>query len=82
MLTSQRVVQICLFMVSAIALSGGALLEGMEKQTILKTLSEAGGHYQRTAEMLGISRRTLSRKLRMYERDLTPFDYQRPEGVL
>jgi DNA-binding NtrC family response regulator len=48
------------------ALAGGAMLEGMEKQMILKALSETGGHHQQAAEMLGISRRTLSRKMKSY----------------
>ncbi len=54
----------------AAAIASGPMLEGMEKQTILKALSETGGHYQRTAEKLGISRRTLSRKLKLYENGL------------
>jgi DNA-binding NtrC family response regulator len=58
--------------IAAAALDGGAMLEGMEKQMILKVLSETGGHYQRAAERLGISRRTLSRKMKLYERDLGP----------
>jgi DNA-binding NtrC family response regulator len=41
-------------------------LDGLERQTILRTLGEMGGHRQRTAERLGISRRTLSRKLKQY----------------
>ena len=49
------------------ALSGGAMLEGLEKQMILQVLSETGGHQQRAAEKLGISRRTLTRKIKSYE---------------
>ena len=64
------------------ALSGGTKLEGMEKQTILKALSETGGHYQRAAEMLGISRRTLSRKLKLYERDLMPLVHTGEQDIL
>lgn len=41
-------------------------LDGIERQTILRTLDELGGHRQRTADRLGISRRTLSRKLKQY----------------
>jgi len=63
--------------VTAAALTGGAMLEGMEKQMILKVLSETGGHYQKAAERLGISRRTLSRKMKLYERDLGPAAEQR-----
>jgi DNA-binding NtrC family response regulator len=38
----------------------------IEKRTILDTLAKTNGHQQRAAEMLGISRRTLSRKLKLY----------------
>jgi DNA-binding NtrC family response regulator len=38
----------------------------IEKRTILHTLAKTNGHQQRAAEMLGISRRTLSRKLKLY----------------
>jgi transcriptional regulator with PAS, ATPase and Fis domain len=41
-------------------------LDGLEKQTILRVLNDSGGHRQRAAELLGISRRTLSRKLKQY----------------
>ena len=41
-------------------------LEGIERDAILAALQEAGGHHQRTADLLGISRRTLSRKLKLY----------------
>jgi two-component system response regulator AtoC len=41
-------------------------LDRMEKHAILDTLSKTNGHQQRAAEMLGISRRTLSRKLKLY----------------
>lgn len=45
----------------------GSALDEMEKQMILETLRKTGGHHQKAAEMLGISRRTLSRKLKVYE---------------
>src|SRR6185369_9412217 len=41
-------------------------LEELEKQTILRTLAKTGGHQGMAAEQLGISRRTLSRKLKQY----------------
>jgi len=46
-----------------------ANLDGMEKTTILKVLAQTNGHQQRAAELLGISRRTLSRKLKLYGRE-------------
>ncbi len=45
----------------------GSALDEMEKRLILETLRKTGGHHQKAAEMLGISRRTLSRKLKVYE---------------
>ncbi|MBI3697221.1 MAG: sigma-54-dependent Fis family transcriptional regulator [Acidobacteria bacterium] len=44
-------------------------LDGMERQMILRVLEQTGGHQQRAAELLGISRRTLSRKLKLYGMD-------------
>lgn len=41
-------------------------LDRMEKHAILETLMKTNGHQQRAADMLGISRRTLSRKLKLY----------------
>jgi len=41
-------------------------LDRIEKRAILDTLAKTNGHQQRAAEMLGISRRTLSRKLKLY----------------
>ena len=42
-------------------------LDGIERRTIMRVLGETNGHQQRAAELLGISRRTLSRKLKIYE---------------
>jgi len=42
-------------------------LDGIERRTIMKVLEQTHGHQQRAAELLGISRRTLSRKLKIYE---------------
>ena len=41
-------------------------LESMEEQMIIKALERTGGHRSLAAEQLGISRRTLSRKLKEY----------------
>ena len=46
-------------------------LESIEKRAILEALTVSGGHQQRAAAQLGISRRTLNRKLKLY----------RPEAV-
>ncbi len=43
-----------------------ATLDGMERRMILQVLAQTNGHHQRAAELLGISRRTLSRKLKSY----------------
>lgn len=47
--------------------SAGAMLQDMEKRLILQVLSHTGGHQERAANLLGISRRTLSRKLKQYD---------------
>jgi len=41
-------------------------LEGMERRAILEALNTTGGQQQRAADLLGISRRTLNRRLRQY----------------
>jgi transcriptional regulator with PAS, ATPase and Fis domain len=41
-------------------------LDEVEKQTILRALARVGGHQGAAAEQLGISRRTLIRKLKLY----------------
>jgi two-component system NtrC family response regulator len=46
-----------------------ANLDGMEKSTILRVLAQTNGHQQKAAELLGISRRTLSRKLKLYGKE-------------
>jgi transcriptional regulator with PAS, ATPase and Fis domain len=43
-----------------------ARLEGVERDAILAALNKTGGHHQRAADLLGISRRTLARKLKHY----------------
>jgi transcriptional regulator with PAS, ATPase and Fis domain len=49
-------------------------LENMEEQMIIRALEQTGGHRAQAAEQLGISRRTLSRKLREYEIASPPGD--------
>jgi len=44
----------------------GMALDGVERTAILQALGRTGGHHQRAADLLGISRRTLSRKLKVY----------------
>jgi len=44
-------------------------LAEIERQTIVKVLAATGGHQGQAAEQLGISRRTLSRKLKQYKID-------------
>jgi DNA-binding NtrC family response regulator len=41
----------------------------MERKMILTTLASTGGHHQRAADLLGISRRTLTRKLKLYQHE-------------
>lgn len=51
------------------AVSNPANLDGMEKSTILQVLAQTNGHQQKAADLLGISRRTLSRKLKLYGKE-------------
>jgi DNA-binding NtrC family response regulator len=44
-------------------------LEGMEQRMIFDALAATGGHQQKAAARLGISRRTLTRKLKTYGSD-------------
>jgi two-component system, NtrC family, response regulator HydG len=45
---------------------GTCSLDGLEQHTIFKVLAQTGGHQQKAADILGISRRTLIRKLKLY----------------
>ena len=45
---------------------GGRTLDELEQQAIMHALSETGGRQDRAAQMLGISTRTLIRKLKIY----------------
>ena len=49
-------------------------LESMEEQMIMRALERTGGQRTLAAEQLGISRRTLSRKLKEYNIHVTPGD--------
>jgi len=49
--------------------TGGTRLDGMERDAIFSALRKTAGHHQQAADMLGISRRTLSRKLKLYSAD-------------
>jgi transcriptional regulator with GAF, ATPase, and Fis domain len=46
-------------------------LSDMERKTIIRVLDSTGGHQGHAADQLGISRRTLSRKLKSYKIDVT-----------
>ena len=46
--------------------NGAHSLENAERRLIFEALQATGGHHQRAADRLGISRRTLSRKLKVY----------------
>ena len=52
------------------ALKEDSTLEEMEKEHILRILQKADGHRASAAEILGISERTLYRKLRKHRMDL------------
>jgi len=51
-----------------VAASGPLSLEGLEREAIVEALKKTGGNQLRAAEILGISRRTLNRKLKLYGR--------------
>jgi len=57
-------------------------LENMEEQMIIQALEQTGGHRTQAAEQLGISRRTLSRKLREYGIDANVGDGSAPLGII
>lgn len=54
---------------AGLAIPSGISLDEMERAVIVKTLAETGGNRTRTAEILGINRRTLQNKLRQYALD-------------
>jgi DNA-binding NtrC family response regulator len=47
-------------------IASGRTLDELEQQAIFETLSETGGRQDRAAQILGISQRTLIRKLKIY----------------
>src|SRR5580692_9967382 len=49
-------------------------LESMEEQMIIRALERSGGHRAQAADQLGISRRTLSRKLKEYNINVNSAD--------
>ena len=57
-------------------------LENMEEQMIIQALEQTGGHRTQAAEQLGISRRTLSRKLREYGIDANMGEGSTPLGII
>jgi len=57
-------------------------LENMEEQMIIRALEQTGGHRAQAAEQLGISRRTLSRKLREYGIDLASGEALAKLGIM
>jgi DNA-binding NtrC family response regulator len=52
-----------------ISTSSELRLDDVEREAIFHALARTGGHFQRAAGLLGISRRTLSRKLRAYREE-------------
>jgi PAS domain S-box-containing protein len=57
-------------------------LENMEEEMIIRALEKTGGHRAQAAEQLGISRRTLSRKLREYSIDVPAGDRSLTLGTI
>lgn len=59
-----------------------ANLDSMEEQMIIKALERTGGHRGQAAEQLGISRRTLSRKLKEYSISFAQGENLSPLGMV
>ena len=58
--------------------SYGRTLDELEQQAIFNALSETGGRQDRAARLLGISQRTLIRKLKIYAGVEHPHEAQAP----
>jgi transcriptional regulator with PAS, ATPase and Fis domain len=57
-------------------------LDSMEEQMIIRALERSGGHRSQAAEQLGISRRTLSRKLKEYNINVNTGESANVLGVI
>ena len=57
-------------------------LDSMEEQMIIRALERSGGHRAQAADQLGISRRTLSRKLKEYNINITGGEGTNPLGLI
>jgi PAS domain S-box-containing protein len=57
-------------------------LDSMEEQMIIRALERSGGHRSQAAEQLGISRRTLSRKLKEYNINVNSADAANSLGFI
>ncbi len=57
-------------------------LNSMEEQMIIRALERCGGHRAQAAEQLGISRRTLSRKLKEFNINVNPAETTTPLGLI
>jgi hypothetical protein len=57
-------------------------LDSMEEQMIIRALERSGGHRSQAAEQLGISRRTLSRKLKEYNINVNSADAANSMGFI
>jgi PAS domain S-box-containing protein len=57
-------------------------LDSMEEQMIIRALERSGGHRSQAAEQLGISRRTLTRKLKEYSINVNAADAANSLGFI
>jgi PAS domain S-box-containing protein len=57
-------------------------LDSMEEQMIIRALERSGGHRGQAADQLGISRRTLSRKLKEYNINISAGEGANPLGFI